>query len=234
VSALINWVDEAPGHPFFALLWTMETHDPYFAPGARRTYDAADSTHNRYLNALHQTDAALAQLLRDLADRRLADSTLVVVVGDHGEAFGEHAHTNHVLPYQEDLHVPLLFVNPLRFRGEVDTTLAGLIDLAPTVMDLLGQPSAGRWQGRSLFDPSRTGRVYFFAPFSGVFFGYLEGSRKLIYDASADASELYDLKVDPGERMNLAPGEPQAARRGRDRLAAWVRYQEDFYRRVQK
>ena len=232
VSALIDWVDSARGRPFFALVWNMETHDPYFAPGVTQPFDTANSTHNRYLNALHRTDEALGSLLRALADRGLTDSTLVVVVGDHGEAFGEHAHTNHFLLYQEDLHVPLLLINPRLFRGETDTTLAGMIDLAPTVMDLLGLASPDRWQGRSLFDPSRTGRVYFFAPFSSVFFGYLEGARKVIYNASGDLWELYDVRADPGERRNLASQEPEALRRARDRLAAWVQYQREFYRAV--
>ena len=172
VSALFDWVDEARGQPFLAMLWTMETHGPYFATGVQQPFDTTNPVRNRYLNALHQTDAALGELLDDLEERGLADSTLVVVVGDHGEAFGEHAHSNHFLLYQEDLHVPLLLINPRLFRGETDTTLAGLIDLAPTVMDLLGHPSPGRWQGRSLFDPSRTGRVYLFAPFSSVLFGF--------------------------------------------------------------
>jgi lipoteichoic acid synthase len=232
VSALIDWVDAAPGQPFLALVWNMETHDPYFTTGAIQPFDTADSTHNRYLNALHRTDEAFGSLLRSLAERGLTDSTLVVVVGDHGEAFGEHAHTNHFLLYQEDLHVPLLLINPRLFRGETDTTLAGLIDLAPTVMDLLGLASPDRWQGRSLFDPLRTGRVYFFAPFSSVFFGYLEGTKKVIYNASGDLWELYDVRADPGERRNLAPQEPEALQRARDRLAAWVQYQREFYRAV--
>jgi lipoteichoic acid synthase len=232
VSALLDWVGAAPGRPFFALVWNMETHDPYFAPGVTQRFDTVNSNHNRYLNALHRTDEALGTLLRALAERGLTDSTLVVVVGDHGEAFGEHAHTNHFLLYQEDLHVPLLLINPRLFRGETDTTLAGLIDLAPTVMDLLGLASPDRWQGRSLFHGSRTGRVYLFAPFSSVFFGYLEGARKVIYNASGDLWELYDVRADPAERRNLAPEEPEALQRARDRLAAWVQYQREFYRAV--
>jgi arylsulfatase A-like enzyme len=99
-------------------------------------------------------------------------------------------------------------------------------------MDLLGLASPDRWQGRSLFDGSRTGRVYFFAPFSSVFFGYLEGTKKVIYNASGDLWELYEVRADPGERRNLAPQEPEALQRARDRLAAWVQYQREFYRAV--
>jgi len=74
-----------------------------------------------------------------------------------------------------------------------------------------------------------SGRVYFFAPFSSVYFGYLEGSRKLIYNASSNTAELYDLRADPGEKVNLAPGSPEAVAAGRERLVAWARYQERYY-----
>jgi len=68
-----------------------------------------------------------------------------------------------------------------------------------------------------------------FAPFSSVYFGYVEGSRKLIYDANASTAELYDLRADPEEKANLAPKYPEAVAVGRDRLAAWARYQKHYY-----
>jgi lipoteichoic acid synthase len=168
-------------------------------------------------------------LLRGLDSRGLLESTLIIVMGDHGEAFNEHGRTSHQALYQEDLHIPLLLINKSLFHGERDSTLGGIIDLAPTIMDLLDHPLPEPWQGRSLFDSDRSGRVYFFAPYSSVYFGYREGSRKLIFNATSNTAELYDLQTDPREKVNLAPREAEAVAAGRNRLAAWARHQEDYY-----
>ena len=229
VAGLLDWAGTSGPQPFAAVLWTMQTHDPYFVSSPEGHYARAGSALNRYLSALHEGDRALGDLLRGLAGRGLLESTLVIVMGDHGEAFGQHAHTNHHLLYEEDVHIPLLLINERLFHGERDSTVGGIIDVAPTIMDLLGYPLPARWQGRSLFDPQRSGRVYFFAPFSSAYFGYLEGSRKLIYNASSNTAELYDLHADPGEKVNLAPRAPEAVAAGRERLVAWARYQKHYY-----
>jgi lipoteichoic acid synthase len=229
VGALLDWAGTSDLQPFAAVLWTMQTHDPYFVSGPEGDYAEAGSELNRYLSALHEGDRALGDLLRGLDRRGLLESTLVIVMGDHGEALGLHGHANHQFLYEEDLHVPLLLINERLFHGERDSTAGGIIDVAPTIMDLLGHPLPPRWQGRSLFDLERTGRVYFFAPFSSVYFGYLEGSRKLIYNATSNTAELYDLQADPEEKVNLAPREAEAVAAGRDRLVAWARYQKRYY-----
>jgi arylsulfatase A-like enzyme len=226
-AAFGAWLDASPARPFFAMLWTIQTHYPYFAPGPTTDFGVRDTMLNRYLNALHQSDRAVGGLMRMLDERRLLDSTLVVVVGDHGEAFRQHGQIVHRLLYEEDVHIPLLLVNRRLFHGETDSVVGGMIDLAPTVLDLLGYPLPERWQGASLFDPGRSGRVYLFGPYSGLF-GYRDGSRKLIYQALNDSTELYDLATDPGERVNLAPHSPEAVREGGERLAAWVQFQNRF------
>jgi arylsulfatase A-like enzyme len=188
---------------------------------------------NRYLSALRETDRALGQLLAALARQQVLDSTLVVVVGDHGEAFGQHGHYVHGVDlYEEEVHVPLMLINRRLFHGETDSTLGGLLDVAPTILDLLGRAPPASWQGRSLFDGDRTGRVYLFTSRSKVLFGYREGSRKLIYDAGANTTELYDLEADPGESVNVAGRSPGVALLGQQRLAAWVQFQRRFFQDV--
>ena len=234
VRDLLQWVDREPREPFFALLWTVQTHWPYTAPESPPVTGKTDSSSvrlARYLGALRETDRSLGRLLGSLADRALLDSTLVVVAGDHGEAFGQHDNAFHRLLYEEEVRVPLLLINPRLFHGERDTVPGGLMDVAPTVLDLLGDPLPEAWQGRSLFDPGRPARVYLFGPYSGLF-GFREGSRKVIFDPIANETQLYDLSADPHETVNLAANHPQAVQEARERLAAWVQYLERFYLRL--
>jgi arylsulfatase A-like enzyme len=235
VKTFEKWLDSSPNCPFLAVLWTAQTHWPYLVTTRARvsqTGDTMSTRFQRYLAALSDGDRALGDILRLLERRHLADSTLVVVLGDHGEAFGQHGHEVHRDLYEEEVHIPLLFINRRLFRDETDSTVAGMVDIAPTIMDLLGFAIPGSWQGRSLLDTQRSGRAYLFAPYSGLF-GYREGDRMLILDdASRKPPQLYDLRDDPQERRNIASTAPDVVRRGRERLAAWVQYQDRFFDRL--
>ena len=70
--------------------------------------------------------------------------------------------------------------------------------------------------------------MYFFAPWSNFLFGYRDGQHKLIVDETNNTAEIYDLRNDPRETVNLAPRLPAAVSTGRARLAACVQYQNRF------
>lgn len=89
IDAITAWIEEAPGKPFFAAFRTGMTHYPYFPGEAPQAY-VEDPEYNAYLNALRVGDEAFGKLLDWLDAQGIADETLVVVLGDHGEAFGEH------------------------------------------------------------------------------------------------------------------------------------------------
>jgi lipoteichoic acid synthase len=122
---LIRFIDEKPGQPFYALCWTDQTHDPYQLGLASKKMDffgqQIPARHSndlgRYLNVLRQVDENLASLFRALRNRGLADDTLLVITGDHGEAFGDpHGQRGHgFTAYQEDVNVPLILWNPPAF-----------------------------------------------------------------------------------------------------------------------
>ena len=113
---LIRFIDEKPGQPFYAFCWTDQTHDPYqLGPTSKvidffgdRVPERANDL-SRYLNVLRQVDEHLGDLFRALRDRGLAEDTLVVITGDHGEAFGDpHEQRGHgFTAYQEDVSVPI-------------------------------------------------------------------------------------------------------------------------------
>lgn len=232
-DALLGWVNTDKDRPFFAMMWTGQTHYPYFALRDQTAFGVGEMQ-NRYLNALRETDQAIGHVLKSLQDRGLLDSTLVVVVGDHGEAFGQHrqyGHANRL--YGENVHIPLLLLNPRLFKGEHDPAVGGMVDIAPTILDVLGLNTPGNWQGQSLLASQRSGRTYFLAPWSGATFGYRDADRKYLFEAVSGKYEVYDLKQDPSESNNLAstltPAELEMIQK---RLAAWVQYQDRLMKKL--
>src|SRR5262249_53511299 len=153
-------------------------HHPYAtnAPGPWR----GDSDVVRYRNALHEGDAAIGELLAGLRARGLDRSTLIVVFGDHGEAFGQHAgNFAHTLAlYDENVRVPLMVVLPAgsRVARRVSRT-ASLVDVPPTVLDLLGVGAPAAFQGSSLLTP-KARMALFFTDYSMGLLGLRDGCAK--------------------------------------------------------
>lgn len=234
--SLVEWIKEAPDKPFFGIVWTMGTHYPYFFHGAQEDYGVGKIRGlNKFLNGMKHADDCLGDLLRTLDELQLTDSTLVVVMGDHGEAFGRHkqwAHASKI--YEENVHVPLVFMHPRLFHGEKRDIVCGLHDVAPTVLDILGIDCPGNWQGHSLL-PARDAdrarkRVFFFAPWSRLLFGYREGTHKYHYDATNEQYEVFDLVADPTEANNLFTSLSRTQKQAKraeiqNAMAAWVQYQ---------
>ena len=222
--ALLAWLDEAPSTPFFAAFLPIAGHHPYHAPGdAPRPYpDTSDRS--AYLNDLHVGDVATGLLLDGLRARGL-DDTLIVVIGDHGQAFQEHpgnfAHT--LFLYEENLHVPFAITFPGAPSLRVPQR-GSLRDLAPTVLALLGQPPDPLHEGRSLLEP-RSPAVVSFTDHRALQFAVHasddSGDWKLILDADADRAELFDLTRDPLEKTDLTTQHPAVTERLTRYLRAW-------------
>lgn len=224
---LTDWIIQDTSKRFFCVMWTYQTHYPYFYKGQATNYEPNDSVFNRYLNALQYGDSVLGKLLEDLDKKRLSESTLVIVVGDHGEAFGRHNQTTHGREvYEENMHVPCILINPL-LKEERKKEIGGIVDIAPTIMNVLGYESPTQWQGESLFSKTTSSRTYFFAPWSDYLFGYREGNYKYIYNATKNETEIYNLKDDPYEERNLVNEKVNEVEIAHQRMAAWAQYVND-------
>ena len=239
IDRLIQWIDEKPGQPFLAYCWTDQTHNPYARrPGSQRLDffaglqpPAHAEMLARYLNVLHETDEHLGRLFAALRERGLADDTLVVITGDHGEAFGDpHDQQGHGFTvFQEEVHVPLMLWNPRLFpEGRRLADIGGHVDLNPTVADLLGADIPDAWQGHSLFASARPDRTFFVASVDDFLLGIREDRWKYIFEATSGRESLFDLRADPGEQVNLLAAEPERVTRLRQRLAAWIAFEDQF------
>ncbi|MGH7780005.1 MAG: sulfatase-like hydrolase/transferase [Candidatus Binataceae bacterium] len=232
VTQLTKWIERDPSKPFFATLWTQDAHHPYFSDSAI-DFDSSNGDLNRYLNSIHEEDQVIGQIYDELNRLGLADDTLLVVTGDHGEDFGEHMYTVHNFTvYEEETRIPLMYINRRLFSTPVrDETLGQQIDIAPTILDLLGIPQPSEWQGTSLFESERLPRAYLVANSEGYEWGLVSRDLKFTFHVNGTLPELYNLTADPLERHNLA-GDPRYAAQiaeARQRIAAWYSYQNKFF-----
>ncbi len=185
---------------------------------------------NRYLNALRKADQSIAWLVQELDRRGLAESTLIVVTSDHGESFGQHGQWTHGFGvYQPQVVVPLVMIHPsLRDVPRRISEVRQQIDIAPTLLHLLGYASPAQWQGQSLFAPAAQPRAYFSSLGVRFNFGLRDGKYKYHHYINSGLDELFDLTTDPDELNNLASSHPELCRQYRRRLAGLVNYQSRF------
>jgi len=241
IDRLIQWVDEQHGHPFFAFCWTDQTHDPYrlgpgvvpidFVPDEKSHPLAKDLS--SYLNVVHETDRQLGRLFAALRKRNLANDTLVVVTGDHGEAFRDpHEQRGHGMSvYEEEVHVPLMLWNPRLFAlGRRYEPVGQHVDLVPTIADILGVDPAGEWQGHSMFDPARPTDAFFLTNSGDYLFAVRDGKWKYIFDATGGPDMLFDLGRDRDERCNLAAQQPELCELMRKKIAAFEFFEDKYLR----
>jgi hypothetical protein len=151
VDRLLELLD--PDRPFFLQLMTEDTHAPYYLPG-----DPPDGLleheRARYLRCLTASDGVWQELWDRLAAAGLLANTLVVITGDHGQAFGEMGyryHSNAVI--KEEIEVPFLLHHPRLGPGEV--AFSSHLDVLPTVLDLLGIDHGVECYGEPIFCPDR-------------------------------------------------------------------------------
>lgn len=249
VSEALKWIEGSNGGPFFLYLNLQNSHLPYDVPrGFPRRFspkeldfkisvagyprEKTETVRGVYADSLSYVDAQLDRLFGRLKDRGLWEQTLIVVCGDHGEAFFEHgfaAHANGV--YEEVVKVPLILRAPGLAPG-VDGRPAHLLDVAPGVFHLLGLPIHPSFQGEDLFSPSpradRTRYAISDTPWK-TSIGVFRAGFKLVRDADSGVAVLYDLRTDPAEKHDASPVHPEIARDLRARLSAWRRAQLEYY-----
>jgi arylsulfatase A-like enzyme len=176
---------------------------------------------SQYAGEIRWTDDALGRFFAQLQRLGLWDDALVIVTADHGEEFfdhGEKGHKNNL--HAETVRVPLLVKLPGQREGRRDPRLVSLVDVAPTVLEVIGlEVPADAFQGRSLLAPEAADRPVFFELLSVVFLrdaagelftreslhgGVEQAGRKLLWNDTGRGGGLFDVENDPGERAPLA------------------------------
>jgi lipoteichoic acid synthase len=223
LGPVTEWVDQQAS-PFLLTVLTLASHHPYAIPaGFTPQSFVEDDAENDYVNTLSYTDRFLRDLYGQFEARRLLENTIFVVVGDHGEAFGEHGVRQHdAVPYEEGLRVPMVLVGPPFKPGKRITGLRQHIDLVPTLLEAAGfqleQPSR---PGRSMLSTRGHERLYFSCHYRDYCLAGRNARDKVIHHYNQRPPELFDLLVDPDERTNLASGRPLEVSAWIDDLRNW-------------
>jgi arylsulfatase A-like enzyme len=158
-----RWVDAHADRTFFLFLHTYQVHGPYSPPDAYRGLFAdmpgrepARDLALAYDQEARYADDHIGPFLAHLEKVGLRDKTIVIILSDHGEEFGEHGGTGHGRTlHQEVLRVPLVIAAPGLLAPARVTTPASLLDVAPTVLDLLGLEPITAHRGVSLVARAR-------------------------------------------------------------------------------
>jgi arylsulfatase A-like enzyme len=256
----VAWLSRPREGPFFLWLHYMDVHYPYLPRVTH--YRSADYGRfalsllcllfkryayprqvlvDLYDDRIRDVDRILGQLLDRLQANGLLQDTVIVLTADHGEEFWEHGGWVHGAKlYDELLRVPLIMWGPGLPQEAIVPEQVGLIDLAPTILDLLGiTEKVTSFQGTSFLPWLRCQREG--PPKELVFSSEVHvGGRwppiwshdhrdktlyrirscrgegwKYIWDEEGNQQELYDLDLDPGEIENLAAGQPERLRQFR-------------------
>ena len=217
-----QWVSGGGQEPYFLTLLTVTPHHPYQVPGSPQA--GFGDLVEAYLASIHHQDLFVGRLVEMLSTAGRLEDTVVIVVGDHGEAFGEHWRMQHdVVPYEEVVRVPLMIRAPA-ILGEA-RRVGGLrhhVDLLPTVLELIGYSWQGRLPGQSLLTGSGHDATYSSCWFTDTCLAMREKDLKFIFHFGLRPTEVFDLAVDPAERRNLASSlDPADLRRAEGRMLGW-------------
>ena len=211
-AAAVRWLDTSGDSPRFVFVHYFEPHRDYLPPSPFKERFEGDP----YRGEVAFADHCAGALLGALATRELLHDALVVITSDHGEGLGEHHEVTHgLLAYESTQHIPLLIKPPGSTRASVDERFVSLVDIAPTILSVLGVDAQQPMDGVDLFaEPSEEARVLWAqgrlpggwsgTPVAAAYrdpFKYIHGLRP----------ELFDLRADLGEERNLVVDRPRDA-----------------------
>ncbi|MHA1569073.1 MAG: sulfatase family protein [Alphaproteobacteria bacterium] len=210
----------------------VTTLDPYLRREKVPTDEALRHMKAAYDAEILYTDRQLGRLLDGLAEMGLAENTLVVLTGDHGEEFWDHEFLYHGYTlYRESVHVPLMVRWPGRIAagGQIEAA-TGTVDIAPTLFEIAGIEPPPGYVGRSLWNllqqrenPGGDRRVFSMLSKFGLALRAAHTDRfDLIEDGNTETLELYEFPTDPQQEHNVAEQHPSDVERLWADIRAWA------------
>ena len=216
-----RWIAGHDSKPFLFFFHIFEPHSPYEPEAQFR------SVANAYDGEIATADAIVGDFIDSLKRRGIYDRAIVVMLSDHGEGLDQHGEPEHgIFVYREDIHVPLIVKLPRNaMSGSTVSAPVGLVDVFPSIAQLLGAKPPANLDGRSLFGPQdNTRRIYSESLYPRIHLGWSElrsledGQKHFI---QAPKPELYDIRRDPAETTNVIGDDRRTYAQMRDELARY-------------
>jgi arylsulfatase A-like enzyme len=194
--------------PFLGMYISFTAHFPYFDYGDDYRIMKDDGRLiSRYYNNLYLLDRMIKRIYDHLQGRGMLERTILVVIGDHGQAFGQH-HPNNFMHYRysynENLETPAVFYQPALFKPKTVGFPTSHVDILPTLLDAMRVSYAsGVFDGESLFNPQLRRKPIFFYGYEESFSSLDSDLIKVQYSLKKKRCWVFDLKRDPDEKDPL-------------------------------
>lgn len=260
VERFESWVAaRKDSRPFYCGFYLQSTHFNYEVPEPWGSYykpvpplysngdgiihipaDKLPLLKNAYDNSMRYSDYWVGRIRQALEKAGAFDNSIIVIVGDHGEAFMEHGLARHgVALWDEMVRIPFILhagpavkaragrVLPSRVTG----TVSGA-DVAPTIAALVGIKPHPSWQGVDVLAPGYTSEdrpVFSVLQLTRWQEAVVLNGFKYVYDLGDVQGQLFDLRTDPGEKVDLIDKAPELAAALKDVLGAWHTRQLHYY-----
>jgi len=239
----LDWVEENKNQPFFLTYLTLSTHHEYgFPPDfPARDFKVENKNLKRYLNAVRYIDFFIKRVFEEFEKRALLGTTIFIIVGGHGESYGEHGLTGHNYSlWEEGIRVPGIIYALALFpeAGKIEG-FRSILDIALTVCDLLGlKVTEGEFLGKSLMTPADENREFFYTGWlKARIMAARKGKMKHVFPDWNPQAEVYDNLTDPEDSHNLfRPGTEVAreAEQYKNRTKRWSEVLVAQYRQWEK
>jgi arylsulfatase A-like enzyme len=190
--------------PFLGIYLSFAAHFPYFDYGEKYRIMGNDGRLiSRYYNNLNLLDHMIKRIYEHVEKMGLLERTIFVIVGDHGQAFGQHHPDNymhHKYSYNENLETPAIVYQPALFKPRAFEFPTSHVDILPTLLDAMRIPyGPSLFDGESLFHNKLKRKYIFFYGYEGSISSLDTHQIKVQYSLKKNRCWAFDLKLDPGE-----------------------------------
>lgn len=256
IEKALAWIKKNKDKDFFLWIHLEDSHEPFFAGGSylekvKVNYNFSkeknelskkdiDLSRKLYKNGLKSVDGNISYFIEELKKFGIFDDTYIVISGDHGQEIYDRKSCGHGPDfYQENINIPLILVGP-KIKRKIEKKVVGLIDIGPTILNLLKIKIPEQYLGMDLLgkkrefliiedarkenlqNPDMTKVKYDLRYFKAAI---IKGNYKYVYKKTGK-DELYDLKKDPKEKENIVDKKKELVEELKEEIMRHIYFEE--------